>query len=378
MKNLKLLYIAAFLCSYSALQCQTYTFEKFDSEQSVNPFVYNLTQDKNGFLLVGTGDGLLRYDGFEFRLFDESNGLGGSIVSCTFIDSHSNTWIGHSKSGKLSVLSDNKIKTIDISAYAKNKVVGISEDDSGNMWIATQNEGLLRYDVNGEFKMFKDDLDGYLIISIQDLGGNNLALGTNEGVFIVENLNVDPKFVFLDEGPYTKVFDFEKSGSAHVLCTEDDGLYKIFFNNGTFQIEQIFDDFNLASYKMTDIQFAKDGLMYITAGEELLELKTSEGAAFQILSLKNLNLGNPMKSSNLKSSFVDSEKNLWIASFGDGLFKMNNSYFTFYDLPNDPEILGLSQYKEELIASTKGNVYSFTNENGTDDVAVLTLSLIHI
>ena len=33
------------------------------------PYVYSLNQDKDGFLWIGTGAGLVRYDGIDFKLY---------------------------------------------------------------------------------------------------------------------------------------------------------------------------------------------------------------------------------------------------------------------------------------------------------------------
>ena len=35
------------------------------SEGLCHPFIYNISQDKNGFIWLGTGEGLCRFDGFE-------------------------------------------------------------------------------------------------------------------------------------------------------------------------------------------------------------------------------------------------------------------------------------------------------------------------
>ncbi len=380
MKRLKLLVLGVFIFSFFTSQSQTHTYEKFNSEQSVNPFVYNMIQDKNGFLLIGTGDGLLKYDGLKFELIDEEDGLGGTIVSCSFIDSKSRVWLGHSKSGTLSVLEDEKITTIDISEHVKNKVISITEDGSGNIWIATQNEGLICYGKDGQFTNFTDEVDGYMLESIHNLGGNALALATNEGVFLIENTNVNPKFTFMDEGPYTKVFDFEKIGSSHLLCTEDDGLYKIHFDNNKFQIEQIIDEFDLSSYKLTDLEYGEYGELFITAGDALLKANIAPEGVFKVLSVMDMNEGNPMETSNLKSSFVDQEKTLWIASFGDGMFKLSDNYFTSYHLPENPEIYGLSTFDNRIKVCSRGKVFCFSEvaelsvlneEQGVPDDAIL-------
>ncbi len=370
MKLLKLLLVAALLCSYSALQCQTNTFKTFNSEDGVTPFVYNIIQDDNGFLLIGTGDGLLKYDGLDFHLIDENNGLGGSIVSCSYKDVNGTIWLGHSKSGKISILKDNTIDVLDISEFTKNKVNAITQDASGNIWIASQNEGLICYSKDGQIKNFKEELDGYMLLSIQNLGGNHIALGTNEGVFVVSNTDSSPSFQFLDEGPYTKVYNFEKVNSKFLVATEDDGLYSMVFHQGKFQIEQIIDDYGLAKTKINDLHFAKDKL-YLTSSDKILEIDIESEGSVIINSVSNLNEGNVIGSTNLRSVFVDRENDLWVASFGDGLFKRNASYFITYDLPETKEVYGVSVYDDLMMSCTKGELVSFPIEEGMKGARIM-------
>ncbi|MFN2438867.1 MAG: two-component regulator propeller domain-containing protein [Chitinophagaceae bacterium] len=83
-------------------------FEHFTSENGLSEnVVYSIYQDKNGFLWIGTHDGLNRYDGYGFKKFRHNPN-----------DSNS--------------LPDNTIKSI-------------CEDGKGNIWLAT-NAGLCRYD----------------------------------------------------------------------------------------------------------------------------------------------------------------------------------------------------------------------------------------
>ncbi|MGD2036052.1 MAG: two-component regulator propeller domain-containing protein, partial [Bacteroidales bacterium] len=45
------------------------------SEGLCHPFVYNIIQDNNGFIWIGTGEGLCRYDGMDFAASAEFDSL---------------------------------------------------------------------------------------------------------------------------------------------------------------------------------------------------------------------------------------------------------------------------------------------------------------
>src|SRR5579862_6818511 len=63
--------------------------------------VTTLAQTRDGYLWVGTLDGLARFDGVQFDKFSEANtpGLKGVIIADFFEDSEDNLWIGTTTAG---------------------------------------------------------------------------------------------------------------------------------------------------------------------------------------------------------------------------------------------------------------------------------------
>ena len=64
------------------------------------PFIYALAQDRQGYLWLGTGDGLVRYDGSRFVNFTQKDGLAEDFVVSLRADSATGAlWVGHYQGG---------------------------------------------------------------------------------------------------------------------------------------------------------------------------------------------------------------------------------------------------------------------------------------
>src|SRR5262245_50862430 len=64
---------------------------------------YAIVQDPQGFVWVGTGEGLARYDGYDFKVFQwdpaSKNTISNNGVTALFDDGEGNLWIGTNEGG---------------------------------------------------------------------------------------------------------------------------------------------------------------------------------------------------------------------------------------------------------------------------------------
>jgi signal transduction histidine kinase/DNA-binding response OmpR family regulator/ligand-binding sensor domain-containing protein len=112
--------------------------------------VYDILQDKEGFIWVGTKDGLNRYDGYTFKVFTNDP-------------------------------SNNK-------SLSSNSINKIFEDSKGRIWVGTENEGLNIYDKkSGDFLRIKHSpanakgLSGNVIKLMEEMPDGRMLVAADDG-----------------------------------------------------------------------------------------------------------------------------------------------------------------------------------------------------
>ena len=101
-----------------------------------------LTQTRDGFLWVGTQDGLARFDGTTFQVFDKENtrSLQHSDITSLLEGKDSSLWIG-----TFNGLTQLKNGVFTHHSINTGPVRGLAVDPAGTLWIGTMNNGIFKY-----------------------------------------------------------------------------------------------------------------------------------------------------------------------------------------------------------------------------------------
>ncbi len=116
--------------------------------------IFDLKQDRKGFIWIATKDGLNRYDGYNFTVFtnDPYNEYSISDNNCSalLIDSRGRLWVGTLNHG-LNLFDERtqRFWNIDISDQAtpnagNYEVQRLAEDPQGNIWVATDKSKMFK------------------------------------------------------------------------------------------------------------------------------------------------------------------------------------------------------------------------------------------
>jgi ligand-binding sensor domain-containing protein/signal transduction histidine kinase len=145
-----------------------FTVRHYEMEQGLpSSAVLAVTQTRDGYLWLGTLNGLVRFDGVgrrtsgvtgvQFPVFDEGNtpGLTSSVIVKLFEDSRGNLWIG-TEIGEVLVARDGKIDKAVFGGGGtrEGRVKAICEDRQGRVWLYTA-DGQLFYSEPGTTKLIQ-------------------------------------------------------------------------------------------------------------------------------------------------------------------------------------------------------------------------------
>ncbi len=102
--------------------------------------ITNIMQDKKGYIYIGTYDGLVRFDGIEFRTYNHTKNPKYGFVSARSLlqDTNGNIWVGSNDEGITCIAQDGQVLRFSTdNGLPNNSVRAITEDFEGNIWAGT-------------------------------------------------------------------------------------------------------------------------------------------------------------------------------------------------------------------------------------------------
>lgn len=211
-----------------------FRFQQLDYKQGLSHNLVNcITQDKQGYLWMGTEDGLNRYDGYSFKVFKPdlncSNCPSGHNISGLFVDTKGFLWIYFFGDG---LTKYNPVLERFEQVYCKPgvsfpTVTTITEDRSGTIWAGTRN-GLYRIDTNGTCTGFGTGKPGNLadayVTFVYNDPRNNIWVGTNNGLslFISDSAGFKTQKLYQTFPDRDFVFN-ENVNKVNTLCADSAG-----------------------------------------------------------------------------------------------------------------------------------------------------------
>src|SRR6056297_2678220 len=226
--SLLILSIVVFARIFTSLAAQTMPFRSYSIENGLSEsVVHSMIQDEKGFVWLGTGFGLNRFDGVEFKKWYEENGLPNNRVNALRQSKDGKIWIG--TDAGLAYLENDSIYTPSVFDPVLESVVrSVFEDSEGAIWIATEGNGIWKYEESGQFVNISHQ-HGYrnmIARSVVEDADGIIWVGTDSGLFSYDDANLK-KHKSTDGIPEVPVNEIKVNARGEIWMATDDGLIAI-------------------------------------------------------------------------------------------------------------------------------------------------------
>jgi ligand-binding sensor domain-containing protein/signal transduction histidine kinase len=285
-----------------------FTFRSWQREQGLpENYVRTVAQTSDGYIWVGTDEGVSRFDGVNFFSLGPQEGFQGGPIQTLFGDSHGGLWIGSVNDG-LSCWRGGKLSRFTVNdGLPSHSITALAEDRSGRIWVGTQN-GLMTCQ-NGRLAALPgaEIFSGKSVTTISRDPKGTMWVGiTGAGVFSYQGSQFvplqDPALDSLLQDPHCLLVDHQGriwigAGDSFVLCRDGDQWRR-------FGMPR-----HLAVHYISTLAEAPDGTVWAgSVGEGLFEFKSGK--------LMAVNASSGLSDNLVEALLVDQEGKLWIGTHG--------------------------------------------------------------
>ncbi|MCK5136105.1 MAG: hypothetical protein KAR19_10000 [Bacteroidales bacterium] len=325
---------------------EQYYFRQYTNKEGLHQaFIYSISQDVDGYLWLGTAEGLYSFNGFEFEHITKEDGIAENFVTKVLRDRSGNMWAGH-QNGSLSVKTKKGYVRLNEDPEFHGTVTDIIQDDQGNIWATVQNQGLLSINENLDIKLVHFSIEQEPLTQIESAGNNIFIIGTQENLYMARYNGADGSMAVIkriDNYPGSKVVEIIASvPNKFIIISQEDGLFGLradsLFDNYSFYTIDDNTDGSLGNLQGGIVDGT--GMLWLNSlGNGLIQFQIDANQKYSRVA--RISTENGLVSGNVKSVFEDYEGNLWLGMFGEGLLRYVDNNLKFFNYSSDGESTGI-------------------------------------
>jgi ligand-binding sensor domain-containing protein/uncharacterized membrane-anchored protein YhcB (DUF1043 family) len=319
--------------------------------------VRSIIQDNDGFIWVGTEDGLNKFDGYNFKIYrferSDTASLSDNFIYGLGMAHDGGIWVGTNNGGlnRYNPSTDNFTRYIndpdDKYSLSNNRVESIFQSDSNTVWVGTNGGGLNKLDLrtNRFTRYMYDSTNANGITNDYVMGITN----DNYGILWVRTgidlLRFDPR----DETFKSFNIPGEADGTLSYqagLILHDKGTIWTGYNEGLVKV-------NTTTNKVQFIKIHNDTTSdFIATGlypHNENSIWVSSASGLFLFNKTNNNIirftNDPLRASSIKADgglcvHKDFTGSVWVGIVNDGISKLNTlrkKFIHYYYDPNNPD-----------------------------------------
>jgi ligand-binding sensor domain-containing protein len=368
------LYVTSFVLLFSTASRaqQSLQFDRLENVKGLaNRSITSIIQDDLGFLWFGTADGLIRYDGYEIKVYKSSlkdkNSLADNNVRSVAKDKEGNLWIATQGGGldKFNIKTEQfthfKNDPKNKSTISGNAVWSVFIDSKGFIWAGTFSNGLNKIDpASGKISRLEDYLQPVLAIT-EDAKGNiwfgsngvnrieagslnavnypvggdvsqslssggirslltdkddKLWIGSDDGLYEFNTMNHRYSKVMFGQRDFSAIHALQMDEKKNVWVGGNDGVAVVSEGVATFYKYNAVDKYTLSTDAIRAVYLDREGIIWVG---------TEGGGVNRVLSKKKFQLyratgvAGAISYNVIRSIFEDSKSQVWVGTQGGGL-----------------------------------------------------------
>ncbi|MEB2780969.1 two-component regulator propeller domain-containing protein [Algoriphagus sp. C2-6-M1] len=293
------------------LSDQQYVSTKYDNTKGlpVNT-IFRVIKDEIGFLWAVTEEGLVRFDGINFRIFNQENVP--EIVSPYFYDltESSSGGIWAANVNAIVHAYRNQIDVYEVKDYVQGSwITSISEDDQGNVWAGTQNGNLIVL-MDGEVRWADGwSREGKGSVMTLKRVSDGLLIGTQTGLH---------KYYF-DSDNIEEIPEFSGFEIRAAIESSTGNIWAGTRNNGIlYQLQDtlnVLDQSNgLVNNQVNVLQITQDGSILAGMGSGGVQLISRQ----EIVTFREVEFGY----NEVNDIYISDSGIVWLSATGHGIIQM--------------------------------------------------------
>lgn len=357
-------FIISLFCILSGISgAQNFTIRNYSAEYGIpDEFIYTLNQADNGFLWVGTGKGLARFDGYEYETIQYPDSADTRLITTSLKDKNGSIWFG-CNDGTVLFLRDNRLEKLQLDNV--RSISQIIQSPDSLVYIVPQGRSVFRIDPDKPAEVSQFFISGDPVMSSAAFASNGMLLLGTQGKVLLCEFEQDSVKVrdFAEAFDYSSVTAICKvpGKELYLAGTEYYGLFRLELKENSIAVERFAGHPEWESLNVSSFFIDSEARIWVpTFGSGVIRFNISDKGEAE--SVVNYNKESGLVSNDAKLVFRDLEGNYWFGLFSAGLHMLASNAISFYSPGKTPEannILFSSEYNGRYFLGTPSGYHIF-------------------